>query len=314
MSDLPKLAIAGLAFPFGACVGSFVSVVAYRLPRELSIIKPRSFCPACRQALPAWVNVPLFGYIFLRGRCAMCRAVIPWRYPLVELALGAAALSLTLRFELSDALARFSLCTALLAVSLIDLEWRIIPDAISLPGIGAGIICATFFISEVGLTSSLLGVFGGAGLFWVMGEAYRWTRGREGLGFGDVKLLGMVGAYLGWPGALFTIFFGALFGSLSGLMLAIAAPRWLEQPQSSLSSSASDTDRCERVENSALGAFDKGQFEACEEPVRTVQEGAGCGLSALMQTQLPFAPFLSLAAAIYAIFQPELMRWYLGGE
>ncbi len=313
MIDMPKLVLAGLAFVFGACVGSFVGVVSFRLPRGLSIIKPRSFCPLCAQALAAWVNVPLLAYVFLRGRCAMCRGAIALRYPLSELALGAAALSLSLRFELWDALARFSLCAALLAVSLIDLEWRIIPDAISLPGIGAGILCATFFMSGVGLTSSLLGIFAGAGLLWILGETYRWTRGREGLGLGDVKLLGMVGAYLGWPGALFTIFFGALFGSLSGLIVAIAAPRWLDGSQLDACPSAGGGDAAEQARYSAATVCGS-RFEAGEEESpAAVHQDAGRSFAALMHTQIPFAPFLSLAAAAYAVFQPELVGWYLGG-
>ncbi len=309
---MPELVLAGLAFIFGACVGSFVSVVSFRLPRELSIITPRSFCPACGQALPTLANVPLLGYVFLRGRCAMCRGVISLRYPLTELALGTAAMSLSLRFEVGDALARFSLCAALMAVALIDLDWRIVPDAISLPGIAAGVLCATFLISGMGLMSSLLGVLVGAGLLWTLGEAYRLARGREGLGFGDVKLLGMVGAYLGWPGALFTIFFGSLIGSLSGLMFAVAVSRWPDGAKTYPDSRTGAADRLAPAENPPSAARAKDQLESVMEPHASVCSSAAQGLRGLMQTQIPFAPFLSLAAAAYAIFQPELSRWYLG--
>jgi leader peptidase (prepilin peptidase)/N-methyltransferase len=311
MMEIPKLAVAILAFTLGACVGSFVSVVSFRLPRGLSVIRPRSFCPACGQPLPAWANVPLFGYTFLRGRCAMCHGAISLRYPLCELALGAAALSLSLRFGVWDALARFSLCAALLAVSLIDLESRIIPDVISLPGIGAGILCASLLMPEIGLKSSLLGIFAGGGLLWILSEVYRVARKREGLGFGDVKLLAMVGAYLGWPGALFTIFFGSLIGSVTGLLIVAVAPRWLNFGHSNGCTVAVEADVPQTTKRWRPAIFEP-VVEGAAQSSATALRSPGLNFAALMHTAIPFGPFLSLAAASYAVFQPELWAWYFG--
>jgi leader peptidase (prepilin peptidase)/N-methyltransferase len=135
MQEFPVALGGVLAFVMGASVGSFVGVVAHRLPREISVIRPASFCPNCERPIPWWLNIPILSYIGLRGRCLICRAPIPFRYFLAELTLAVAALYLYLTLPLGDAIARFVLCAMLFASSLIDYDWRIIPDRISLPGI-----------------------------------------------------------------------------------------------------------------------------------------------------------------------------------
>ncbi len=276
MTELPRGIGAGFAFVLGAGIGSFVNVVAYRLPRELSIIQPRSFCPNCGHPIPAWANIPILAYLGLRGRCLICGGVIPFRYFLTELGLAIAALYLYLQFPLGEAAARFVLCAALFAVSLIDYDWRIIPHEISMPGIVIGFISAAFVIPSVGWKSSLYGIALGVGVLFGLGEAYRLVRHREGVGMGDVFLIGMVGAFLGWPAVLFTLFVGSIFGSIGGIAAALGGA---DAP----------------VEGANPGA------EPTESDV------------SLLQTAIPFGPFLSLAAGIYALFQPELVRWYFSG-
>lgn len=281
--DVPQGLVALLAFALGASVGSFVNVVAYRLPREISLASPRSFCPRCNHTIPWWANIPILAYIGLRGRCVMCGAAISLRYFLSELALASAASYLYLHFAPAGALARFVFCAALFAVALIDYDWRVIPNVITFFGIPLGFIAAWLLMPEIGWRSSLLGIAIGAGFLFVTGEVYRLIRGTEGLGMGDVWLLGMVGAFLGWPGAVFTLFVGSIFGSIGGILFAIGggAP----QPEGEIPAAIAEV----------TGA---GGADASEADV------------SILRTAVPFGPFLALAAGIFAIFQPQLVHWY----
>jgi leader peptidase (prepilin peptidase) / N-methyltransferase len=281
--DLPSGITALIAFAFGACVGSFVNVVAYRLPRDISIVVPRSFCPICGKALPFWTNIPIVAYLGLRGRCYECGAKIPFRYFLTELALASAAVYLYLNFLPLDALARYVLCAGLFIVALIDYDWRLIPNAITFPGIPLGVLTAWCVMPEVGWKSSLAGIVIGAGFLFVTGEAYLRIRGREGVGMGDVWLLGMVGAFLGWPGALFTLFAGSVLGTLGAIAMAVSGgrPRPSNEPQPS-----------------AVAEMSASAHSAQAAP-------------RFLQTEIPFGPFLALAAGIFALFQPALAEWYL---
>jgi len=287
--ELPAGLGGALAFVLGACVGSFVNVVAFRLPRELSIVRPRSFCPRCERPIPAWANIPIIAFIGLRGRCLMCQQPIPFRYFLTEISLAVAALYLYLSFPLPNALARFVFCAALFAASLIDFDWRIIPDAISLPGIPLGILAATFLVPEIGWRGSLFGIAVGGGFLFAVGEVYRLLRHREGMGMGDVKLMAMVGAFLGWPGVLFTLFVGSLLGSVGGILVGLIGPRTAEPVTEGESAS------------SLPGAPMPDEIGEADEEV------------SILQVTVPFGPFLSMASGIYTLFQPQLTRWYLSG-
>jgi leader peptidase (prepilin peptidase) / N-methyltransferase len=282
--DIPRGVAALVAFVAGACVGSFINVVGYRLPREISIISPRSFCPKCNRPLPLWANVPILAFVGLRGRCLMCGAPIPFRYFLTELALASAAAYLYLYFPLPDAAARFAFCAALFAVALIDYDWRVIPNAITFPGIPIGFIAASLLIPEVGWKSSLIGIVLGAGFLFITGELYMRLRGLEGIGMGDVWLLGMAGAFLGWAGVLFTLFVGSIFGSIGGIAFALTGgappPPEVQVP----------------------AAIAEVTGRSSERPSETDVP--------FLQTAVPFGPFLALAAAIFALFQPQLARWY----
>lgn len=201
-------------------------------PQEkLSLCSPtRSFCPHCKNQLAWFHNIPLFSWIALRGRCAFCKTSIPFRYPLVELLSGSAAvLSVAAFGPTLTALGVFLFCAMLIVISFIDIDYYIIPDAISIPGTILGVVVALVnqftnllawpFAAD--LVDSLLGLAFGGGVLFLIAEVYYRVRKREGLGLGDVKLLALTGAFFGLPGALYTMFIGSLLGSVLGLLLIL---------------------------------------------------------------------------------------------
>jgi leader peptidase (prepilin peptidase)/N-methyltransferase len=207
----------------GLSIGSFLNVVIFRLPLGFHLSLPsRSACMKCRRKLRWYENIPLLSYLGLRGKCSGCQRVISARYPLVESMVAVLFLAVYLVFGLN--FTTFYYCVflaALVAITFIDLDHRIIPDSISLPGIVIGFI-GSIFVPELGPVSSLFGILIGGGFFWFMGWAYEKIRGQEGLGFGDVKLLAMIGAFIGPRGTLSTIVISSVFGSVVGLILMIA--------------------------------------------------------------------------------------------
>jgi leader peptidase (prepilin peptidase)/N-methyltransferase len=209
-----------VAILFGAVLGSFINVVIYRLPRGMSLAHPPSHCPGCGRRVQPWDNIPVLSYLLLRGRCRGCGVRIPLRYPIVEL-LAAALTVLAVRFAATPpaVLIQLVFVLGLLAVVFIDLDHRIIPDRITLPGIGLGLLWA--LIGPLPLLDSVLGILVGGGGLFLIAVGYQRITGREGLGMGDVKLMAMVGAFLGWQGALATVLFGSLAGSLVGLGLMV---------------------------------------------------------------------------------------------
>ena len=207
----------------GLCLGSFLNVVIYRLPIGLSIVRPRSRCPRCGCAIAPYDNVPLVSYLVLRGRCRNCASPIPVRYPAVE-ATGALCLIAAALVSTGPAGAgiRAAFLLALLAITWIDLDHRIIPNEISIPGIAAGLALSPWI--GVPRIEGLIGAAAGAGALLGVAVAYRAIRKIDGMGGGDIKLAAMLGAFLGWKGILLTIVLGSLFGSIVGLSL-IAARR-----------------------------------------------------------------------------------------
>ncbi|MBD3237880.1 MAG: prepilin peptidase [Candidatus Eisenbacteria bacterium] len=211
-------------FVIGLCLGSFVNVVIHRLPRGASLAGPRSRCPQCGATIAWYDNIPLLSYVLLRGRCRRCRHGISWRYPIVELLGGLLTVGTVLQAEWMGVgwgvgLARLLFALALLAVIFIDLDLQIIPDWITLPGIAAGLLSAAW--GPLGLVDALLGVLVGAGALLLLALGYRAATGRDGLGMGDVKLMAMVGAFLGWQGASATLLLGSLAGSAVGVALVL---------------------------------------------------------------------------------------------
>lgn len=205
----------GLVCCLGLCLGSFLNVVIYRLPRGESVVFGRSHCPACSAPVRPWHNIPVLGYLALRGRCHDCGIRISPRYPLVEILTGGLIL---LTAGLSDSFTGFAVKSvfvlAMIVITFIDLDHRIIPDAITLPGILLGLMVSPWL--QVGRIDALIGVGVGAGFFLLVHIAYKTLRGISGMGGGDIKMAAMLGAWLGWPGVLLTILFGSFLGSLIG--------------------------------------------------------------------------------------------------
>lgn len=207
------------AILFGLVAGSFLNVVIYRLPSGRSVVRPRSHCPSCHKVIPWYENMPVVSFLLLRGRCSGCGAPISMRYVVVEAVGGALAYLTVLRFGLTvDAIFVFSFLMALVAITIIDWKHRIIPDAISLPFLMIGL--AWSFVSPA-LTpqSSVLGAVAGGGGLYAVGVVYRLLRHSEGMGGGDVKLMAMVGAFLGVQLILPVILIASFFGSLYGMAL-----------------------------------------------------------------------------------------------
>jgi len=210
------------AFLLGLVVGSFANVCIHRLPLGTSVVLPPSRCPACGTLIKAYDNLPVLGWLLLRGRCRACRAPISWRYPAVEAANG--LLWLALAFWHGPAPRSFvemALVSALLVLSLIDLDHQILPDVITLPGLAIGLAASFLPGSPVTPLVALLASAGGWLAFASVAKAYEKTRGVEGLGQGDWKLAAMLGAFLGWQKLLLTVLVASLAGTVVGL-LAIA--------------------------------------------------------------------------------------------
>lgn len=209
-----------VAFVFGSVIGSFLNVCIYRLPRDKSIVFPGSHCPHCNQAIRFYDNIPIVSFLVLRGRCRTCGAAISPRYVIVEALAGCLSLVLFLHFPPVEYLVYFAFCASLIVITFIDLEFQIIPDIISLPGIPIGFLCS-FLLSRVTYFDSLLGILLGGGILFAVAEGYLLVTKTEGMGGGDIKLLAMIGAFLGYQAVLVTIFLSAFVGSVVGVTLML---------------------------------------------------------------------------------------------
>jgi leader peptidase (prepilin peptidase) / N-methyltransferase len=209
---------AWLLAAFGLAIGSFLNVCIHRLPRRQSIVHPPSRCPGCGALLRWYDNVPVVGYLLLRGRCRSCREAISPMYPAVELATLAAFLLHYWQLGLDPLLVpRLILAAALIVLFAIDLRHQILPNVITLPGVVAGFGFSLFL--PPGWAASLLGILLGGGSLWLIAETYYRLRGVEGMGMGDVKMLAMIGAFLGWQLTLVTLVLASMLGALVGLGL-----------------------------------------------------------------------------------------------
>jgi len=210
-----------LAFIFGAVVGSFLNVCICRMPKDESIVSPPSHCPHCGYQIRWYDNIPLVSYLLLRGKCRGCGTRISLQYPLVELLNGLLTLSLFVRFGPSlSFLALFLFCSSLVVITFIDIEHQIIPDEISLPGIVIG-FAFSFFLPWQSWLNSLFGILLGGGSLLLVAYGYQWLTGKEGMGGGDIKLLAMMGAFLGWKSISFIIFASSLVGSVVGISMML---------------------------------------------------------------------------------------------
>ena len=202
----------------GLSVGSFLNVCVHRLPRRQSLVHPGSRCPHCGYVLRWYDNIPILSYLFLRGQCRQCRQPIAIRYPALELATLVLFLAHGAVFGWSALLAvRLVFACAMVVLFAIDLEHHLLPDAITLPGIVTGLLVST--VVPPGIIDSLLGLLIGGGVLWLIGEAYFRYSGQEGMGGGDVKMLAMIGAFLGWKLVLVTLVLSSVAGSLVGVLV-----------------------------------------------------------------------------------------------
>lgn len=210
-----------ISLVFGLIVGSFLNVVIVRLPQGRSIVMPRSACPSCGRLIAAFDNIPVLSFLMLRGKCRSCRAKISVRYPLIEVLTAVLFLAVEMKFGLGpEVLFRhWPWVSILVAVTFIDLEHYLIPDQLSLGGSVLGLL-TSLLPNEMGWQQSLLGFLFGFGCFYVLALVYFQVRGRSGMGGGDIKLLGMVGTFLGWQGVIFTIMLSSILGSFVGLIWA----------------------------------------------------------------------------------------------
>lgn len=207
------------AFAFGLCIGSFLNVCIHRVPESRSIVRPPSSCPNCKTPIRFYDNIPLVSYLLLGGKCRDCKTPISIRYPLVECLTGLCAVGVVLRFGFTlEALIFFVFIAFLITITFIDIDHRIIPDVISLPGIVLFFI-ASFGVPSVTFKESVVGILIGGGSLYAVALAYLLIKKREGMGGGDIKLLAMIGALLGWKGVLFTLFISSLVGTLTGLLV-----------------------------------------------------------------------------------------------
>jgi len=279
MSPLPIRAedggwlVLSLAFALGACIGSFLNVCIHRLPQDESVLRPASRCPRCATPIAWRDNIPLLSWLLLGARCRACRTPIPARYPLVEAATGGLAVLALVGFGPSAAAAvAFLFTAALLLITFVDFDHRFIPDEVSLPGIAVG-VGAAFLPRGVGPLDALAGAVLGGGFLWAVAWSYEHLTGVEGMGFGDVKLLAMIGAFLGWQAIPAVLVVASLTGSLAGLALIFTRRgRW----------------RIGRVAR-RLGASAVLPF------VRR----------AARRTEIPFGPFLALGALL-ALYHPSV--------
>lgn len=222
MSDfIPYIII----FVIGAVIGSFLNVCIYRVPRNLSIISPASRCPSCNMPIKFYDNIPFLSYILLGGKCRVCKAGISFRYPLVELLNAVLFVFVVWRFGFAWHTVIYGiLCSALVVITFIDLDFQIIPDAITLPGILIGIVAGSLLMPDpfirnslLGFKASVIGLLAGGGLFYAIA-----VLSRGGMGGGDIKMMAMVGALMGWKSVLLTIFLGSLTGAVFGIFLMIS--------------------------------------------------------------------------------------------
>jgi leader peptidase (prepilin peptidase)/N-methyltransferase len=235
--------IAVFFFLFGTFVGSFLNVCITRIPEDISIVTPRSRCPRCGTPIKPYDNVPVFAWLWLRGKCRACGAPISAMYPLIELATGLLFVAAFLEFGITQTTVKWLFFTCLILIlTVTDLRVRLLPDVVNWPGFAAGLMFSAFVPPDHGLAGVLLGkllqarvpgfaagildgILGaafGSFLLWGLAAGYKAVRGHEGMGMGDVKMIAMIGAFLGLRGTFLTLLAGSLLGSVIGIGLVVA--------------------------------------------------------------------------------------------
>jgi leader peptidase (prepilin peptidase)/N-methyltransferase len=217
-----------LVFIFGSCIGSFLNVCIYRIPAKRSIVHPRSTCPRCDSLIKFYDNIPIISYLWLRGKCRDCGTKISARYPLIEFLTGTLACACFAEFGPTvEAGVYFSFISSLIVVSFIDIDHQIVPDIISLPGIPMGLV-SSLFLPSIHFSDALIGMLAGGGILYMIAWSYQALTGKEGMGGGDIKLLAMIGAFIGWQGILLVILIASVSGAWVGVFLMLMARKNLK--------------------------------------------------------------------------------------
>lgn len=284
-------------FLFGIVIGSFLNVCITRIPEGLSIVAPGSRCPRCETPIKPYDNVPILGWLWLRGKCRACAAPISPMYPIIELVTGLLFVACYLDFGISQAAVKWLFFTCLILVlAVADLRVRILPDVVNWPGLAAGLMFSAFVpppdgvaawlsitlfhqlppLPALGLLEGLFGAALGSLLLWGAAAGYKAVRGREGMGMGDVKMMAMVGGFLGTRGAFLTILLGTLLGTIVGisLILVLYVAGWKHE-------------LAERASRRGLG------------------KAAALRWTIVSQYQLPLGTFLGIAALMVVYLQPQ---------
>ena len=268
------------AFAIGACIGSFLNVCIYRLPADESVVRPGSRCQGCGAPIAWYDNIPLLSWAWLQARCRACGVAISARYPFVEAASGGLAVLAVLRFGTTlHAGIVFAFTAALLLITFVDFDHRFIPDEVSLPGILVG-LAASFLPEGVTPLDALVGVLVGGGVLWLVAWSYERLTGIEGMGLGDVKLLALIGAFLGWQAIPVVLIVASVTGSFAGLAV-IATRSWRAAARRIV----------RRHGVLALGPFLR---------------------RAARRTEIPFGPFLALGALLALYAPPATLLWNVG--
>jgi leader peptidase (prepilin peptidase)/N-methyltransferase len=301
--------LASAIFALGLAFGSFLNVCIYRLPRDLSVVRPRSACPGCGNPIRAYDNIPVLSWLILRGHCRNCKTYISSRYLFVELLTG--AIFLTCYAHFGATLATLKYCAfgfLLLGLIFTDAETHLLPDKMTLPGLALGLgfslvvpvndlatrllpglvwlpVSSDVSWHLLSLVDALLGAVVGASFIYGAGAIYLRARGVEGMGFGDVKLMAMVGAFLGAKLTIFTLFSASIAGSLFGLSTVLAV--WIKRTRR----------RIRRF------------HEPAREARRRAWESAAI---ALRRHQMPFGVFLGSMAMVALFYGNRFMQWYWG--
>src|SRR5579864_1501141 len=287
-------------FVFGLVIGSFLNVCITRIPEEVSIVAPGSRCPRCGTPIKWYDNVPVLGWVWLGAKCRSCGLPISGMYPLVELATGLLFVACYAEFGLTQTMVKWLFFTCLLIVlTITDLRVRLLPDLVNWPGFAAGLFFSAAVPPDDGTASwlgwgvfhralppralgfldGLLGAAFGSFLLWAVAAVYKRVRGREGMGMGDVKMMALVGAFLGVRGAFLTILLGTLLGTLVGISIIVAlyAAGWQKK-------------LAERASRRGLGSVKALQWTIAS------------------QYQLPLGTFLGIAAVLVVYFEAELLK------
>ncbi|MEJ7730837.1 MAG: prepilin peptidase [Polyangiaceae bacterium] len=307
LDEVPPWFLRVFAVVFGLLWGSFLNVVIYRVPREMSVVRPPSHCPACKQPIRAWQNVPLFGWLFMRGRARCCGVEIPVRYPLVEAIGGVISLAvmemLVLRMSGSTSFAlaggiylvHLTLALGLVAAAFIDVEFMILPDSMTIGGAVLGVLASP--LRGMSIVDSLIGAAAGLAIVWLpFVVIYPKIRGKVGMGLGDAKLLMLAGAWFGWLGALVVLAAGAVQGTVFAVGTLLVGGK-LEEPEAVRREREEVMAELEQMSPEERAEAER---ELADDPLMS-EAGEGVG-----QARIAFGPFLILATLELLLLREQL--------